>query len=49
MNNGNQLKLKFTFTKVINLEMFTKVCTITKKYIEKNMCLTYNFLCEKED
>jgi hypothetical protein len=35
MNNGNQMKLKFTVTKVLNLEMFTRVCIILKKYVKK--------------
>lgn len=35
MNNANQIKLKYTVTKIINLELFSSVCITVKLYLFK--------------
>lgn len=45
MNNANQLKMKFTITKIVNLEMFSHVSiTITTKYVVKFYNLSFIYV-----
>jgi len=48
MNNANQKKLKFTRTKIVNLELFFKVSTnLTRKKMYGNPRPTYNYYFTK--
>ena len=45
LNNANQLKIKFTSTKIVNLAMFTSVCITLIFTVSYDTTYTYVKLC----